>query len=405
MLEILLKFQENYLVYFSMWKLQENALNKKDLFKLSKYILNTKTLTQGKEVKQFEKNFSNWNRSKYSVFVNSGSSANLLIIYAAKEFYKWKNNDEIIVPSLTWPTTVNPVIQAGLKPVFLDTNFEDLSINYDDLKKKITKRTKGIFIAHILGFPANINKIRKIIKNKNIKLFEDCCESYGAKFNNKKIGNFGIASSYSFYWAHHMTTIEGGMITTNNLNFYNLCKIKRSHGFARELDERQHAKIKKRYKNINFSFLFLSDGFNLRSTNMNAFIGINQLKKLDSFIKLRNKNYKKFINCLKPYEANFHIINYSNYRDMSSFALPLIFKKKIYLKEFSKLLIKNKIEFRPLVSGDLTKQPYLIKYKSKNKYCDIISKNAIYIGNNQFLTNKHFDLLKKLLFKLFNQLI
>ena len=402
MLEILLKFQKNYLVYFSMWKLQENALNKKDLFKLSKYILNTKTLTQGKEVKQFEKNFSNWNQSKYSVFVNSGSSANLLIIYAAKEFYKWKNNDEIIVPSLTWPTTVNPVIQAGLKPVFLDTNFEDLSINYDDLKKKITKRTKGIFIAHILGFPANINKIRKIIKNKNIKLFEDCCESYGAKFNNKKIGNFGIASSYSFYWAHHMTTIEGGMITTNNLNFYNLCKIKRSHGFARELDERQHAKIKKRYKNINFSFLFLSDGFNLRSTNMNAFIGINQLKKLDSFIKLRNKNYKKFINCLKPYEANFHIINYSNYRDMSSFALPLIFKKKIYLKEFSKLLIKNKIEFRPLVSGDLTKQPYLIKYKSKNKYCDIISKNAIYIGNNQFLTNKHFDLLKKLLFKLFN---
>ena len=405
MLEILLKFQENYLVYFSMWKLQENALNKKDLLKLCKYILNTKTLTQGKEVKQFEKNFSNWNQSKYSVFVNSGSSANLLIIYAAKEFYKWKNNDEIIVPSLTWPTTVNPVIQAGLKPVFLDTNFEDLSINYDDLKKKITKRTKGIFIAHILGFPANINKIRKIIKNKNIKLFEDCCESYGAKFNNKKIGNFGIASSYSFYWAHHMTTIEGGMITTNNLNFYNLCKIKRSHGFARELDERQHAKIKKRYKNINFSFLFLSDGFNLRSTNMNAYIGINQLKKLDSFIKLRNENYKKFINCLKPYEANFHIINYSNYRDMSSFALPLIFKKKIYLKEFSKLLIKNKIEFRPLVSGDLTKQPYLIKYKSKNKYCDIISKNAIYIGNNQFLTNKHFDLLKKLLFKLFNQLI
>ena len=135
MSEILLKFQENYLVYFSMWKLQENALNKKDLLKLCKYILNTKTLTQGKEVKQFEKNFSYWNKSKYSVFVNSGSSANLLIIYAAKEFYKWKNNDEIIVPSLTWPTTVNPVIQAGLKPVFLDTNFEDLSINYDDLKK------------------------------------------------------------------------------------------------------------------------------------------------------------------------------------------------------------------------------------------------------------------------------
>ena len=152
-----------------MWKLQENALDKKDLKNLSGYILKTKTLTQGKEVKKFEKRFSNWNKSKYSIFVNSGSSANLLIIFAAKEFYKWKNGDEIIVPSLTWPTTVNPVIQAGLKPIFVDTNFRDLSINYDDLKKKISKKTKRIFLAHILGFPADINKIRNIIKNKNIK--------------------------------------------------------------------------------------------------------------------------------------------------------------------------------------------------------------------------------------------
>ena len=385
-----------------MWKLQENALDKKDLKNLSDYILKTKTLTQGKEVKKFEKRFSNWNKSKYSIFVNSGSSANLLIIFAAKEFYKWKNGDEIIVPSLTWPTTVNPVIQAGLKPIFVDTNFRDLSINYDDLKKKISKKTKGIFLAHILGFPADINKIRNIIKNKNIKLFEDCCESYGAKVSKKKVGNFGIASSYSFYWAHHMTTIEGGMITTNNLKFYNLCKIKRSHGFARELDTSQHNKIKKKYKDINFSFLFLSDGFNLRSTNLNAFLGINQLKKLNGYIKMRNENYKKFINCLKPYNSHFHIVSYSNYNSMSSFALPFIFKKNYYLKKFCNLLIKYKIEFRPLVSGDLTKQPYLNNYKSNNKYCNIVSRNGIYIGNNQFLTSKHFELLKKILFNLFS---
>ena len=170
-----------------MWKLQENALNKNDLLDLSNYILKTKTLTQGNEVKKFERNFSKWNKSKYSIFVNSGSSANLLIIFAAKEFYKWKHTDEIIVPSLTWPTTVNPVIQAGLKPIFVDTNFNDLSINYEDLKKKITKRTKGIFLAHILGFPANIKKIKNLIKNRNIKLFEDCCESYGAKISKKKL--------------------------------------------------------------------------------------------------------------------------------------------------------------------------------------------------------------------------
>ncbi len=385
-----------------MWKLQENALNKNDLLDLSNYILKTKTLTQGNEVKKFERNFSKWNKSKYSIFVNSGSSANLLIIFAAKEFYKWKHTDEIIVPSLTWPTTVNPVIQAGLKPIFVDTNFNDLSINYEDLKKKITKRTKGIFLAHILGFPANIKKIKNLIKNRNIKLFEDCCESYGAKISKKKVGNFGLASSYSFYWAHHMTTIEGGMITTNNFKFYNLCKVKRSHGFARELDKKQHNKIKRKYKNINFNFLFLSDGFNLRSTNLNAFLGINQLKKLNSYIRSRNNNYKKFIKCLDPYKSHFHNITFSNYSSMSSFALPFIFKKNYFLKKFCGLLDKEKIEYRPLVSGDLTKQPYLKKKNVKNKYCDIISKNAIYIGNNQFLTDKHFTILNKILTKLFN---
>tara|TARA_X000000950_G_C13803932_1_gene614764 strand:+ start:571 stop:1086 length:516 start_codon:yes stop_codon:yes gene_type:complete len=169
-----------------MWKLQENALDRKDLLKLTKYILKTPKLTQGLEVKKFENDFCKWNNSKFSILVNSGSSANLIIIHAAKEYYRWSNNDEIIVPSLTWPTTVNPVIQAGLKPVFIDTNFKDLSLNYDELKKKITKKTKGIFLAHILCFPANIKKIKKIIKGKNIKILEDCCESIGAKINKKK---------------------------------------------------------------------------------------------------------------------------------------------------------------------------------------------------------------------------
>ena len=178
-----------------MWKLQENALTKKDLKSLSNYILKTKKLTQGDEVKKFEKKFSKWNKSKYSVLVNSGSSANLLIINVAKELYGWKNGDEIIVPSLTWPTTVNPVFQSNLKPVFIDTNFEDLSLDYEELKKKINNKTRAIFLAHILGFPANIKKIKSIIKGKNIKIFEDCCESTGAKIGKQKVGNFGIAGS------------------------------------------------------------------------------------------------------------------------------------------------------------------------------------------------------------------
>ena len=133
-----------------MWKLQENALSKEDLRSLSKYILKTDKLTQGKEVEKFERQFSKWNNSKYSILVNSGSSANLLIINTAKQLFNWKDNDEIIVPSLTWPTTVNPVFQANLKPIFIDTNFNDLSLNYEELKKKINKKTRAIFLAHIL---------------------------------------------------------------------------------------------------------------------------------------------------------------------------------------------------------------------------------------------------------------
>ena len=385
-----------------MWKLQENALTKSDLVKLTKYILKTKKLTQGKEVIKFENQFSKWNKSKYSIFVNSGSSANLLIVSAAKELFKWKSSAEIIVPSLTWPTTVNPVIQSGLKPIFLDTNFYDLSINYEELKKKINKNTKAIFLAHILGFPSNIKKIKEIINGRNIIILEDCCESIGAKIGKKKVGNFGLGSSFSFYWGHHMTTIEGGMICTNNLKFYNLCKMKRSHGFARDLDKKYHQKIKKQYSNIDFNYLFLTDGFNLRSTNLNAFLGINQLKKLNDFIRIRNKNFKNYINCINKYKNNFNIIKYQNLKSISSFALPFIFKEKLYLKKFKKLLIENKIEFRSLITGDLTKQPYLDKYNKKNLNAEIIHKKGIYIGNNQFVNKKNFLVLEKILVKTFN---
>lgn len=385
-----------------MWKLQENALSKKDLKSLGNYILTTDRLTQGKEVVKFERLFSKWNNSKYSIFVNSGSSANLLIINTAKELYNWKDNDEIIVPSLTWPTTVNPVFQANLKPVFVDTNLNDLSLDYEELKNKITKKTKAIFLAHILGFPSNIIKIKKIIKGTNIKILEDCCESIGAKIQRKKVGNFGLAGSFSFYWGHHMTTIEGGMISTNNSKFYRLCKMKRSHGFARELEKKLHNKIKKKHKNIDFNFLFLTDGFNLRSTNLNAFLGIRQLRQLNSIIDLRNKNYKKYLNCIMKYENNFHIIKFKNMNNISSYALPFVFKKKNNLDKFKKLLIKNKIEFRSLITGDLTKQPYLKKYKKKNFVSDIIHKRGIYIGNNQFVNDKNFLTLKKILSRVFN---
>ena len=382
------------------WPLQENFLDKKSINSLCNFIKKNKRLTQFKKVKEFENKFSKWNGSKYSVLVNSGSSANLIIIESCKEIHKWKNNDEIIVPSVTWPTTVTPVIQAGLKPIFVDVNLKDFSFDYSKLKKVITKKTRAIFVAHLVGFPADIQKIKKIIGKRKIILLEDCCESQGAKIKGKKVGNFGIGGSFSFYWGHHMSTIEGGMITTNDCKFYSTCLLKRSHGLARELPEKEQKYYKKKYSKNDFKFLFLSSGYNLRSTEINAFLGIMMLKKINQWIKIRNQNFKYFINILNKFKGEF-LTSYD--KDMSSFVLPFLMtnkKKKIQLENY---LNKNGIETRPFIAGNLLRQPFLKNYKKKAfKNSDFIGFNAFYIGNNQFLNKARINRLYKLLKNFYN---
>ncbi len=377
------------------WPLQENFLDHKSVNNLCNFIKKNKRLTQFKKVIEFEKKFSIWNGSKYSIFVNSGSSANLLIIESCKEIYKWKNSDEIIVPAVTWPTTVTPVIQSGLKPKFVDINIKDFSYDYSKLKKAITKKTKAIFVAHLIGFPADIIKIKSIIGNKKIIILEDCCESQGATINKKKIGNFGIGGSFSFYWGHHMSTIEGGMITTNNRNFYNTCLLKRSHGLARELPKKEQIYYKKKYSENYFKFLFLSSGYNLRSTEINAFLGINMLRKINKWIRIRNKNYKKFIAIQKKFKDKF-LITFD--KNMSSFVLPFLLKNKLLKNKLENFLNKNGIETRPFIAGNLLRQPFLNNYRKKiMKNSDFIEYNSFYIGNNQFVNEKRLKRLEKLL--------
>lgn len=384
------------------WPLQENVIHSSVRKKLSNFVLKTDRFTQFKEVKKFEHEYSRWQGCKYSVFVNSGSSANLLIIQSAKEIYKWKDEDEIIVPALTWPTTVTPVIQSNLKPVFVDCNLNDFSFDYEQLKKKITKKTRAIFVVHIIGFPANISLIKKIIKDKSIILLEDACESQGAIFNKKKVGNFGLAGSFSFYWGHHLTTIEGGMICTNDKEFYHTCLLKRSHGLARELPKIMHNKIKKKYKNIDFNFLFLNDGFNLRNTELNAFLGSYQLKFINQWVKIRNKNYNFFYEICKKFKK--YLFTTINKKGMSSFVLPFLFKSKKIKSKFEKILKKNKIESRPFIAGNLLKQPFLKNYYDKSfKNADFVSSNCLYVGNNQFVGKKRLIKLKKIMTNFFNE--
>ncbi len=383
------------------WPLQENFLDQISKNQLLSYIEKNSRFTQFKKVKEFEKNFSKWNGNRYSVFVNSGSSANLLIVQCAKELYKWKKQDEIIVPAVTWPTTVTPVIQSDLKPIFVDANLNDFSYDYEKLKLSITKKTKAIFVAHLIGFPSNIKRIKKIIGKRKIIILEDCCESQGAKIDKKKVGNFGLGGSFSFYWGHHMSTIEGGMITTNNKKFYDLCLLKRSHGLARELLDSDQKKIKKKFPKKDFKFLFLSDGYNLRSTEINAFLGIQMLKKIDRWIKIRNNNYENFINLIEKYKKYF-FVPLKDKDQISSFVLPFMLKNYKFKKKLEVHLNKNGIESRPFIAGNLLKQPFLKNYKNIGySNSNFVDTNCFYIGNNQFVNKSRLLKLEKILRKFF----
>ena len=386
------------------WKLQENVVDDACINTLSKFLKTTKRYTQFEEVRNFEKAWNSWQKSKYSVFVNSGSSANLVILDALKDLYKWKPGDEIIVPAVTWITDISSVMQLGLKPVFVDCNLQDFAFDYEDLEKKITKKTRMIFLSHLLGFPADIKRIRSIIGSKKIQLVEDCCESYGAKIGAKKVGNFGIASSFSFYWGHHMTTVEGGMISTDNEEVYKYCILKRSHGLARELPPKYHNFYKLKYPDIDFNFLFLTTGFNVRNTELSAVLGSSQIKLLDGYIKTRNENHEIFDAILKRYEDHF-FIPYK--KGISSFVLPFITKNAALKPKLQKFLTDRGIESRPIISGNLLKQPFLKSFRDSGKYpnADIIHKNGFYIGNNQFVGKKRLGLLEDLLDEFFSKLM
>ena len=342
--------------------LMENNIDDGDIKALQIFIKKNKNkiFTQSKKVNEFEKKWSKWLGVKYSVFVNSGSSANLLSMNLIKIFY---GKGEVIVPSLTWVSDIASVIQNDLEPKFVDINLNNLSMNEQNVFNLINERTKAVFITHAQGFNGLSTRLLSILKKKKIALVEDVCESHGAMFKNKKLGSYGLISNFSFYYAHHMTTIEGGMICTNNKKIYETAKILRSHGMLRESGNKQfEKKIIKKNKELSPKFIFLYPAYNLRNNEMSAVIGLNQLKKLDRNIILRNKNFIYFLKKLdkKKYFVDFDLQGISNY------AFPVILQNKNlkYRDNFEKYLTKFKIEFRRgnAGGGNQIRQPYLKKY-------------------------------------------
>ena len=381
------------------WPLMSNNILPKDKKVLVNFINRSNKFTNGPKVKEFEKKWSKWLGIKYSTFVNSGSSANLISTHILKELNNGKK--EIILPAFTWSSDVVSVINAGFKPIFVDINFENLSLNENIIKKKINKNTLAIFLTHAMGYMGLSKKLLNLIKKKKIYLIEDVCESHGARLGAKKAGTFGLISNFSFYYGHHMTTIEGGMISTNSKEIDRLAKMKRGHGLLRDSQDKNFIKKNvKKNKDLNNDFIFSTEGFNLRNTELAAVLGIEQLKRLNNSIKQRNKNHILYLKLLRGdiFFKNFNLKGSSNY------GLHLILKKpnSNLFKEVLNILNKNSIEYRLGSLGNQLRQPYLKKFKN-TKYINSLKNTehmhffSVYFGNNQFLNkNKIIKLCEDL---------
>ena len=381
-----------------------NNFTNQDMVSIKKFLRNEDIiLTQSKKVEEFEKKWSKWLGVKYSTFVNSGSSANFITIAILKALNKNKNKTEIIVPSLTWVSDVNSVLMNGFKPVFVDIDLSTLSMSTEEVLKKINKKTLAVFITHAQGFNGLSDKLLKILKKKRVHLIEDVCESHGAKHKKKKLGTYGLISNFSYYYAHHMTTIEGGMVCTNNKEIHELSKMFRSHGMAREAKNKKFEnRLIKKHKDLSPQFIFLYPTLNFRNNEIGAVMGINQLKNLNKNNNERTKNLKLFLKNIDndKYWTNFNITGSCNY------AFPIILKTTNIKKRdyFEKELNKNNIEFRRgnAGGGNQLRQPYLkniIKIKNFNNFKNVEKVHffGYYIGNYPKLNKNKILQIAKIL--------
>jgi CDP-6-deoxy-D-xylo-4-hexulose-3-dehydrase len=383
------------------WPLMKNNITLSDRLKLAKFVLTSDRFTNGKKVREFESKWNDWLGSKYSLYVSSGSTANYLLLSAVKELYGLKDGDKVLVPACTWVTNVGPVIQLAFTPIFCDINLDNFSFCEQDLEhiSKIHSDIKLIFVTHLIGFSANIKKYKELFPNALI--LDDVCESHGCKLpNGYRTGSDSLGATFSFYFGHHISTIEGGMISTNNYELYDLMKIKRSHGLARE--STRYAEYVKQYPDISNQFLFVTDGYNFRNHELGAVLGLSQLKRLDLYIQKRNENYKKFVELISTHTSNFYVPLVP--QTCSNFCFPLICRTKELADRLKVIFDEVGIEHRPIISGNLLKQPFLSGHKittqKDNLNVDYIHNNGIYLGNNQFIGDEELNLLKSILERL-----
>ncbi len=374
------------------YPLLSNAFSESDILEGQK-VLKSRQITMSHKTRIFEKEFAKYIGSKFALMVNSGSSANLLALsLLTNPMRKKKLNpgDEVIVPVVCWSTSLWPIIQHGLKPIFVDIDLKNLNISLKGLKKKITKKTKAIFCVHVLGLSADMFELKKIATEKKLMVIEDTCESFGTKFKNKFLGTFGEAGTYSFYYSHQITSGEGGMITCNNKEDYEILLSLRSHGWARE--KLIQKRYKKNYSNLDPRFLFINSGYNLRPTEIQAAIALNQFKRKNTFKENREFNRNEIIKKVNSHKKFCNQISFLSVEpniNPSWFGLAIFIDKKYSHKKSKYLgyLEKKGIETRPIISGNFVNQPAIKLYKLNKKNEKF--KNAQIIENLGFFIGLH----------------
>jgi len=374
----------------------KDTIDNKDVDNLIEWLKTYPRLTKGAKTLEFENQFAEWIGTKHAVFVNSGSSANLLMVYALKYLGALTNN-KIVVPSLSWATDLAPVLQYDIEPVLVDCNLDNLSVDLEHLEEVFkTENPDAMILVSVLGLSPDIDKIVELCDKYNVILIEDNCESQGTKYKGKRLGNFGLMASFSTYFGHTMSTIEGGMITTNSDEIYNLLLQLRSHGWDRDLSKEKQTQLRDRHNVDDFSafYTFYTPGFNLRSTDLQAVIGIEQLKKVDWMIDQRNRNFKKYISKLKDYTWVPKEIEDSF---TASFCIPIIAYSPEQKQRMVKNLMDNNIECRPLICGSMGTQPFYTEIYGRKELPNVsqVDDCGIYVPNHPQLTDSEIDLICK----------
>lgn len=386
----------NYPLGFNTW-------TKKELEAAIK-VLKSGNFTMGKVTKEFEKKFANKFNSRYATMVNSGSSANLLMLAILKNFsgiIKKRKNPNIIAPVIGWSTSYYPIHQNGFQINFVDIDLKSLNIDVNEIEKNIDENTVAILAINLLGNPCNFKEIKKIAKKYNLIIIEDNCESMGAKFENKYCGTHGLMGTHSLFFSHHIQTMEGGVILTDNKDIDNYLKSLRAHGWCRELPNKNKL-YKKSNNNFIDSFVFITPGYSLRPLEIESAVGLVQLERLNSFIKLRNNNAKIFQNLFE--NKNWCQIQIQEKNSISSwYGFNLVLKGQLenQREKIIKKLLKNNIEIRPTMTGNFLNNP-VIKYlnhtaKGTFKNAEIVDKNGFFVGNYPKDLSKQLNILYKLI--------